>query len=91
MGSAIAPMNFRIHYKPGKTNIDTDGLSRIPWSEHLSDEEVQATLKRCLEKPEGLWDTYACLVQILEDVQQNMELSKMDPKDWSKAQSLDHT
>ena len=89
--SAIALMNFRIHYKPGKSNIDADALSRIPWSEHVSDEEVQATLKGCLEKPECLWEAYACSVQILEDLQQNMEPSKMNSKDWSKAQSLDPT
>ena len=66
---AIALMNFRIHYKPGKSNIDADALSMIPWSEHLSDEELQAILKGCLEKPECLWETYACSVQILEDLQ----------------------
>ena len=89
--NAIALMNFRIHYKPGKSNLDRDALSRIPWSEHLSDEEVQATLKGCLEKPEYLWEAYAYSVQILEDLQQNMEPSKMNSKDWSKAQGLDPT
>ena len=26
--SAIAPMDFTLHYKPGRTNIDADALSR---------------------------------------------------------------
>ena len=27
--SAIAPMNFTLHYKPGRTNIGADALSRL--------------------------------------------------------------
>ena len=41
--SAIAPMNFNLHYKPGRTNIDADSLSRLPCSEKIDNEEVQAT------------------------------------------------
>ena len=83
--SAIVLMNFRIPYKPGKSNIDADALSRVPWSENLSDEEVQATLKGCLEKLEYLWEVYACSFQIVEDLQLNLEPSKMNPKDWCQA------
>ena len=31
--SAIAPMNFNLHYKPERTNVDVDALSRLPCSE----------------------------------------------------------
>ena len=27
----LANYNFKIHYQSGKSNIDTDALSRIPW------------------------------------------------------------
>ena len=33
--SAIASMNFNIHYKPGKTNTDADALSRMTCSESV--------------------------------------------------------
>ena len=82
---AIVLMNFRIHYKPGRSNIDADALSRIPWSEHLSNEEVQATLKGCIEKPEYIWEAYACSALIVEDLQQNMEPSKMNSKELTLA------
>ena len=49
--SAIAPMNFTLHYKPGRTNIDADALSRLTCSEKIDNEEVQAILKGCLEQP----------------------------------------
>ena len=48
--SAIAPMNFNLHYKPGRTNVDADALSRLPCSEEISNEEIQAVLKGCLEQ-----------------------------------------
>ena len=89
--SAIALMNFQIHYKPGKTNIDADALSRILWTEKLTDEEVQGTLKGHLEKPECLWEAYACSVKIVEDLQPNLEPARMDSKALAKAQNQDPT
>ena len=89
--SAIALMNFQIHYKPGKTNIDADALSRILWTEKLTDEEVQGTLKGCLEKPECLWEAYARSVKIVEDLQPNLEPARMDSKALAKAQNQDPT
>ena len=38
--SAIAPMDFQLHYKPGRTNIDADALSRLPYSEEINNEEI---------------------------------------------------
>ena len=52
--SAIAPMTLNLHYKPGRTNIDADALSRLPCSEEILNEEVQAILKGCLEQPKFL-------------------------------------
>ena len=46
--STIAPMNFNFHYKPGRTNIDADALSRLPCSEKIDNDEVQAIIKGCL-------------------------------------------
>ena len=64
-------MNFNLHYKPGRTNIDADALSRLPCSEKIDNEEVQAILKGCLEQPRFLWEAYACSAKVVEDLQAN--------------------
>ena len=43
--NAIVPMDYRLHYKPGKTNTDAFTLLKLTCSE----EEVQAILKGCLD------------------------------------------
>ena len=87
--SAIAPMNFTLHYKPGRTNIDADALSRLACSEKVENEEVQAILKGCLEQPKFLWEAYACSARVAEDLKANLAPSRMGAPEWRKAQGLD--
>ena len=86
--SAIAPMNFNLHYKPGRTNIDADSLSRLPCSEKIDNEEVQAILKGCLEHPRFLWEAYACSARVVEDLQANSTPTRIQVKEWRKVQAL---
>ena len=69
--SAIAPINFNLHYKPERTNIDADTLSRLPRSEKIDNDKVQAILKGCLEQPKFLWEAYACSARVVEYLQAN--------------------
>ena len=87
--SAIAPMNFTLHYKPGRTNIDADALSRLTCSEKIDNEEVQAILKGCLEQPKFLWEAYACSARVTEDLKPNLPPAKMGAAEWRRAQALD--
>ena len=87
--SAIAPMNFNLHYKPGRTNVDADALSRLPCSEHIPNEEVQAILKGYLEQPQFLWEAYACSFRITEELKEHLKPSTMGPKEWKNAQLRD--
>ena len=80
--SAIAPMNFTLHYKPGRTNIDADALSRLTCSEKIDHEEVQAILKGCLEQPKFLWEAYACSARVTEDLKRNLSPAKMGAAEW---------
>ena len=89
--SAIAPMNFNLHYKPGRTNIDADALSRLPCSEEIPNEEVQAMLKGCLEQPQFLWEAYACSAKVTEGLKDHLQPSRMGPKEWKAAQLKDPT
>ena len=87
--SAFAPMNFTLHYKPGRTNIDADVLSRMTCSEEVGNEEVQAILKGCLEQPKFLWEAYACSARVAEDLKPNLAPSKMGYPEWRVAQGKD--
>ena len=87
--SAIAPMNFNLHYKPGRTNIDADALSRLPYSERIDNDEVQAILKGWLEQPRFLWEAYSCSARVVEDLQASSTPTRMGVKEWKKAQALD--
>ena len=33
--ASLANNNFRLHYRSGKTNVDADALSRIPWNNEI--------------------------------------------------------
>ena len=83
--SATAPMDFTLHYKPGRTNIDADALSRLTCSEKIESEEVQAILKGCLEQPKFLWEAYACSARVAEDLKVNLTPSRMEVPEWRKA------
>ena len=89
--SAIASMNFNLHYKPGRTNGDADALSRIDWTQETPNEEVQAILKGCLEQPDFLWEAYACSIAATEDLQPSKNPGTMTAADWRKAQGEDPT
>ena len=87
--SAIAPMDFKLHYKPGRTNIDADALSRLSCSEEIDNEEIQAILKGCLEQPKFLWEAYACSVKVTEVLKENLAPAKMGAAEWRAAQAND--
>ena len=84
--SAIAPMTFNLHYKPERTNIDVDSLSRLPCSEEIPTKEVQAILKGCLEQPKFQWKAYTCSARMTEELKDHLKPSAMGPKEWKEAQ-----
>ena len=73
-------MNFNLYYKPGRTNIDADTLSRLPCSEQIPNEEVQAILKGCLEQPQFLWEAHACSARITEELKGHLKPSDQRTK-----------
>ena len=62
---------------------------RLTCSEHIENEEVQAILRGCLEQPTFLWEAYACLAKVAEDLKQNLAPSKIGVPEWRGAQALD--
>ena len=61
--AALANYNFQLHYKAGKTNVEADALSQIPWQKPRSECQdldcltVKAIIMGCTTKP-PLIDVY---------------------------------
>ena len=77
--TSLANYNFRLHYWDGKTNIDTDALSRVSWPECMPDNlgtslEVTATAVRAiqeaaLEKPVCSTEAYSYDFHVVGEIQ----------------------
>ena len=63
---SLANYNFAIYYKVGKTNVDADALSRIPWEEHNKHIEVDlahAIISNATQST-ALTKAYSCNIQV---------------------------
>ena len=55
---SLANYNFMLHYRSGKSNVDADSLSQIPWEESdmatLDPEAIKAIASSCLLQTKSL-------------------------------------
>lgn len=80
--AALSSYKFSIHYRPGRTNQDADGLSRIHWP--AMQEDVVAAALRVDHLPVAL----LLNTDVPEpDAAENMSLSQ--ERDWKQLQSED--
>ena len=56
----LAKFNFTVYYQLGKSNVEVDTLSRIPWDQNIRAEVVEVIFKDALEGPNALMETYDC-------------------------------
>ena len=49
----LTKFNFTIYYHSGKSTVDADILSQIPWDQNIKVEAVQTILKATIEGPNG--------------------------------------
>ena len=58
--ASLAPYNFSLHYNPGRQNVVTDSLSRIPWENLFYQDSVDFNVvKAVIDK--GEVNTTACI------------------------------
>ena len=50
----LAPYNFTLHYRSGKSNVNADALSRIPWDREIPKRVTQAIIDAKLNGPPGV-------------------------------------
>ena len=87
--AALASYTLSLHYKSGKTNVEADALSRIPWKWELRDPIVKAILTSTENK----------LVPVVATLYQEAKVHKlpgpkpkpqqMTVEDWVQAQNQD--
>ena len=56
----LVKFNFTVHYHSGKSNIEVDALSAIPWDQNVRADMVKAIFKAAVESPGALMEIYAC-------------------------------
>ena len=54
-----------VYYHSGKSNVEVDILSRIPWDQNTKAEVVKAIFKAAVEGPDTLMEMYACHKQAI--------------------------
>ena len=97
MGGQLGQLQFLCW--AGKTNIDTDALSRVSWLGCMSDNsgthlQVRAAAMWAVQDAalEGLTSTieaYSCNLHILDSVQDSQQVTCMTLEDWHQAQKAD--
>ena len=97
--ASLANYNFRLHYWAGKTNIDTDALSRVSWPECMPNNlgtnlkvtaaAVRAIQEAALEKPVCPIEGYSYYLHVMGELQDSKQVAQMTLDDWHQAQEAD--
>ena len=97
--SSMAKYNFRLHYWAGKTNIDTDALSRVSWPECMPDNlgtslkvtaaAVKEIQEAALEKLVCPIEVYSYDLHVMGAIQDSKQVAQMTLDDWCQAQEAD--
>ena len=97
--TSLANYNFRLHYWTGKTNIDTDALSRLSWPECMPDNSgtslkvtataVRAIQEAAIEKPFCQIEAYSYDLHVIGAIQDIKQVVQMTVDDWHQAQDVD--
>ena len=86
--AALAAYNFTLSYRQGKTNIDTDALSRIPWNKEqtVEPETVGHLLSNVISKAGSVIECYKGHTTTILEPTPKVEPGKMSVTDWVAAQ-----
>ena len=92
--AGLSAYNFDIRYRPGQSNADADGMSRLPGvqgddQQHMSSDSIAAVCNVIHAQP--YLETLCMSTDIVDqDVDQpGTQLSGMTDRDWRRAQSED--
>ena len=90
--ASLANYNFKIFYRSGKLNVETDGLSRIPWENtqvnHLEPLIVNTMLQSKLETEIGIPEEYSQLNVVQKGMLVN-STPRLTHSEWVKEEHED--
>ena len=90
--ASLANYNFKIFYRSGKLNVETDGLSRIPWENtqvnHLEPLIVNTMLQSKLETEIGIPEEYSRLNVVQKGMLVN-STPRLTHSEWVKEEHED--
>ena len=85
----LANYNFRLHYRAGKANIDTDALLRVSWPKFMPDSlgtglkvnaaAIRAIQEAALDQPACPIEAYSCNLHVIGTIQDSQTGSSNDP------------
>ena len=73
----------------GKSNINADMLSRIPWDQNIEAEAVGAIFKAAFDGLEALIEVYACHKRTISSLILESPPTWMTTMEWAWAQKND--
>ena len=88
---ALVAYNFTLNYRPGKTNVDADALSRIPWNKEqmVEPETVGHLLSNVISEAGCVIECYKGHTATALEPIPKAEPGKMSVTDWVAAQRED--
>ena len=75
----------------GKSNVEVDALSRIPWDQNIRADAVEAIFKATMEGPSALMEIYACHEKAISSLILVSPPALMTIANWVQAQKADPT
>ena len=85
----LAKFNCTIHYHLGKSNVNADAFSRIPWDQNIDVDAVRAIFKATVDGPETLMKVYTCHERAISSLILESPSTWMTAKEWVWAPKAD--
>ena len=96
LGCQLGKLQFWLHFRVGKANIDADALLTVSWpgcmpnstSTHIKVTAV-AVQEAALQGPASPTEAYSSNLHVLDILQDSNQVASMTLEDWCQAQEMD--
>ena len=85
----LANYNFRLHYRTGKSNVEADALSRIPWDWVIDEETISSLMANVVSKSGSVVESYLNTKLPVHSMAAKVTVSNITTKQWTDYQKED--